>query len=60
MMLEQFQYGRDAADLRAKLGLDRPLAEQYLTWVGGVVRGDLGRACGPGAPRRATWPSASR
>ena len=23
MMLEQFQYGKDAAELRAKLGLDR-------------------------------------
>ena len=44
MMLEQFQYGRDAAELRARLGLDRPLAEQYLTWVGGVLRGDLGQS----------------
>ena len=40
MMREQFQYGRDAAELRARLGLDRPLVEQYLTWVGGVARGD--------------------
>jgi len=42
MMREQFQYGRDAAELRARLGLDRPLVEQYLTWVGGVARGDPG------------------
>ena len=44
MMLEQFQYGKDAAELRARLGLDRPLIEQYLTWVGGVLRGDLGQS----------------
>lgn len=44
MMLEQFQYGRDAAELRARLGLDRPLAEQYLSWVGRVVRGDFGQS----------------
>jgi peptide/nickel transport system permease protein len=44
MMLEQFQYGKDAAELRQKLGLDRPLAEQYLVWVGGVLRGNLGQS----------------
>jgi peptide/nickel transport system permease protein len=27
---------------RARLGLDRPLAEQYLAWLGGLVRFDLG------------------
>ncbi|MDP8962320.1 MAG: ABC transporter permease [Actinomycetota bacterium] len=27
---------------REELGLDRPLAEQYLSWLGGAVRGDLG------------------
>lgn len=44
MMLEQFQYGRDAAELRARLGLDRPLVEQYVRWVGGVLRGDFGES----------------
>ena len=44
MMLEQFQYGKDAAELRAKLGLDRPLAEQYLVWVKGLLAGDLGQS----------------
>ena len=52
MMLEQFQYGRDAGELRARLGLDRPLAAQYLTWVGGVLRGDLGESLVDEAPRR--------
>lgn len=28
--------------LRTELGLDQPVYEQYLTWVGGVLRGDLG------------------
>ncbi|MBI2014096.1 MAG: ABC transporter permease [Candidatus Rokubacteria bacterium] len=44
MMLEQFQYGKSAAELRARLGLDRPLLEQYGRWVGGVLRGDLGQS----------------
>lgn len=28
--------------LRAELGLDAPVAEQYLRWLGGVLRGDFG------------------
>ncbi|MDQ3654503.1 MAG: ABC transporter permease, partial [Chloroflexota bacterium] len=28
--------------LRQELGLDRPLPEQYLNWMGSVLRGDLG------------------
>jgi peptide/nickel transport system permease protein len=30
------------AELREKLGLDRPILTQYLAYVGGVLRGDLG------------------
>jgi peptide/nickel transport system permease protein len=30
------------AQLRGEFGLDRPLATQYLSWVGGLVRFDLG------------------
>lgn len=30
--------------LRAKLGLDKPLWQQYLTFVGGALRGDLGKS----------------
>jgi peptide/nickel transport system permease protein len=44
MMLEQFQYGKDAAELRARLGLDRPVAEQYVTWVGRLLRFELGQS----------------
>lgn len=30
--------------LRDKLGLDRPLFEQYLTFLGGILQGDLGKS----------------
>src|SRR5579871_4973931 len=30
------------AAARAKLGLDQPLYVQYVIWVGGILRGDLG------------------
>jgi len=30
--------------MRVALGLDRPLPVQYMDWLGGVVRGDLGRS----------------
>ena len=33
----------NVAVVRAQLGLDRPIVEQYLSWMGGVLRGDLGR-----------------
>lgn len=36
--------------LRAELGLDRPLATQYLDWIGGVLTGDLGASMLTGAP----------
>jgi len=32
------------ARLRAELGLDRPLAVQYVTWLGGAVQLDFGRS----------------
>ncbi len=30
------------AGIRERLGLDEPLLGQYLQWIGGVLRGDLG------------------
>ena len=33
-----------AEEMRRDLGLDKPIGVQYLTWVGGVIRGDLGRS----------------
>jgi peptide/nickel transport system permease protein len=44
LMLEEKAYARDLAELRAKLGLDRPLYIQYGEWLGRVVRGDLGES----------------
>jgi peptide/nickel transport system permease protein len=33
---------RQIRAIRAELGLDRPLAAQYLAWIGDAVRGDFG------------------
>src|SRR5258706_11872647 len=35
---------KQITELRQQLGLDRPIYAQYLTWIGRVVRGDLGRS----------------
>jgi len=45
----QIMLGTDAqpdtlAALRLQLGLDRPAPERFLTWLGGLVTGDLGRS----------------
>src|SRR5271169_2789421 len=32
----------EKANLEKQLGLDRPIAVQYLQWIGGLARGDLG------------------
>jgi len=47
--------GQDATDaqveaLRRELGLDRPLLEQYLRYLGRLLRGDLGRSLGTNQP----------
>ena len=31
-------------DIRAKLGLDRPIGEQFLIWLGNMARGDFGES----------------
>lgn len=36
--------------IRAKWGLDRPVAIQYFVWLKNVVRGDLGDSIGAGRP----------
>jgi peptide/nickel transport system permease protein len=40
----------DIAQLRQQLGLDRPLAVQYLSFLGGLARGDLGTSLRTGTP----------
>ena len=36
--------GNDRAKVEAALGLDKPMAIQYLHWLGNACRGDLGRS----------------
>ncbi len=35
---------QDVAAIRAKLGLDRPIAQQFVIWIGNVARGDFGES----------------
>jgi peptide/nickel transport system permease protein len=35
---------------RARLGLDKPVWQQFLTWIGGVIRLDFGTSMWTGAP----------
>ena len=44
LMLEEKAYGKDLEDLRAKLGLDRPIPVQYAAWVGQLAEGNLGES----------------
>src|SRR5437773_6083471 len=44
LMLSEKAYAKDIAELRVKLGLDRPMYVQYVDWLGHVVRGDLGES----------------
>ena len=38
------------AQIRARMGLDRPLAQQYLIYVGHLLRGDFGRSIASNLP----------
>ena len=42
MMSDEQGYAEDAEEMRALLGLDRPMHAQYVTWMSRVLRGDLG------------------
>ena len=44
LMLEEKAYGKDLDDLRAKLGLNRPVYVQYFAWLGAVAGGNLGES----------------
>jgi peptide/nickel transport system permease protein len=43
-MLEGYAYADTVEALRQELGLDKPIYEQYVTWMGGLLQGDLGRS----------------
>lgn len=38
------------ADLRARIGLDRPIVEQYARWIAATLTGDLGKSLWTGRP----------
>jgi peptide/nickel transport system permease protein len=44
LLAEQSLAATDRAELAAKMGLDRPIPVQYVEWMSGVVRGDLGES----------------
>jgi len=44
LMLEEKAYGKDLEDLRAKLGLNRPIYVQYFDWMGSLARGQFGES----------------
>ena len=53
MMLSQNDVAADKMSrdqLVAALGLDKPIYEQYLRWVGGILTGDLGRSLWQSTP----------
>lgn len=41
--------------LRAELGLDKPMIQQYIIWLGKVLRGDMGESFVSGKPVFATF-----
>jgi ABC-type dipeptide/oligopeptide/nickel transport system permease component len=49
-MLGESASPQDIALLRTRLGLDRPLYQQYLSFASGIVRGDLGTSLRTGQP----------
>jgi ABC-type dipeptide/oligopeptide/nickel transport system permease component len=49
-MLGESASADEIARLRTSLGLDRPLVAQYGSFLGGLVRGDLGRSFRSGQP----------
>lgn len=39
-----------AAEIRTQLGLDKPLHQQYVIWIGNILRGDFGETVRGGIP----------
>lgn len=50
MLLQDYNYAKSEEEMRARLGLDRPVYVQYADWVGGVARGNLGTSLRTSAP----------
>lgn len=49
-ILGEFATDEQVAALRQQIGLDRPLVEQYVTWITGAFRGDLGQSIATEVP----------
>jgi ABC-type dipeptide/oligopeptide/nickel transport system permease component len=49
-MLGEAASQKDVDDLRQRLGLDRPLTEQYVAFLRGAIKGDLGTSFRTGQP----------
>ena len=41
---------QEKEQLREEMGLDRPLAEQYVVWLGNMLQGDMGESFVSGEP----------
>jgi peptide/nickel transport system permease protein len=49
-VLGRFSTEENRAVFRARLKLDRPLVERYLTWIGDIATGDIGRTLSSNRP----------
>jgi len=49
-ILGEYASAEALADLREKLGLNRPLLTQYLSFLGNLIRGDLGTSLSNSKP----------
>ena len=47
----------EKAAIREELGLDKPIAEQYIVWLGGILTGDMGVSYVSGQPVFSTFVS---
>ena len=50
MLLGENATAEQLAVVRTQLGLDAPVWQQYLRWIGGVLRGDFGTSIDSGQP----------
>ena len=50
LMITEQSYADDVAELRAKLGLDKPLLAQYGAYLEGFLKGELGTSLWSGRP----------
>jgi peptide/nickel transport system permease protein len=50
LMIGEAQFSGDLDELRARMGVDRPFHIQYVSWLGDMLRGDLGTSLTTGRP----------